>query len=92
MLFLSRSTGVLEFQIFPPEKKVDKHFFRLPRTRSRLVTMFGVLKVNSDDYTHTGHAMRCALYHEDRLRGGFDLMRAAWASAIRKDVSSVGDH
>ena len=28
---------------------------------------------------HTEHLMRCGFYHDDRLRQGFDLMRAAWA-------------
>ena len=35
-------------------------------------------------YPHTGQAKGCDLYHDDRLREGFDLMRAAWASLFRK--------
>ena len=27
---------------------------------------------------HTGHQMRCGLDHDDRLREGFDRVRAAW--------------
>ena len=40
-----------------------------------LITPVRMLEINSDYSTHT----RCGVDHDDRLREGFDLMRAAWA-------------
>ena len=49
------------------------------------ISPVGILKVNSHKITpHTGHAKKCGLYDDDRLREGFDLMRAAWASLFSK--------
>ena len=44
--------GTWYLHITSLENRVDKHFFRWPRTSSRPVTLFGVLEINSDNSTH----------------------------------------
>ena len=48
---------------------------------ARSVTPFGMLEVNSDDLTHRtpDEVQGVVLDHDNRLREGFDLVRAAWA-------------
>ena len=46
---------------------------------ARSVTQIGDAGKLSLITPHRGHGKKRGLYHDDRLREGFDLMRAAWA-------------
>ena len=62
----------------------DNRYIEIGRAiaAARSVTPVWMLEVNSDNFRAPDE--RCGLYHDHRLREGFDLMRAGWAYPFRK--------